>query len=270
MNTRARRYTEDAPEYGRLLRESRGVARIVAPNPGPMTYHGTNTWLVETDEGCVVIDPGPDDPAHQRAVLAGAGGQVRAIVVTHGHADHERGAPALARLADAPILGGSHGPALVDQSTVCGLRVIATPGHTMDHICLDIGENRLIAGDHIMGWSSSVVMRAPHGSMDAYLTSLKTIHEKHYALVLSGHGPPITEPHPFIEGLIRARQRRLAQIHAMLGPDWQSEATLLERIYKNLAAPLRPAATEVLGATLEALQTRGQAVRNADGAWRKA
>lgn len=234
-----------------------------------MTYHGTNTWLIETDDGHVVVDPGPDDPAHRNAVLAATGGAVRAIVVTHSHADHERGAPALARQANAPVFGGSHGTPLADGGMVCGLRVIATPGHTLDHICLDIGENRLIAGDHIMGWSSSVVMRAPHGSMDAYLTSLKTIHDRGYDLVLSGHGPAITEPHPFIEGLLRARQRRLAQIRTMLDTHGQTETALLDRIYRNLPAPLRAAATEVLGATLEALQTRGQALRDPDGTWRR-
>ncbi|NHN84049.1 MBL fold metallo-hydrolase [Acetobacter musti] len=256
------------PEYGQALTEAPGLRRIVARNPGPMTYHGTNTWLIETGPGWLVVDPGPDDPDHHKAVLDACAGKIHTILVTHSHHDHEAGAQTLARLADAPLWGGTHGQN-PDTLTIPGLRLVRTPGHTMDHVCVDIGEGRLLTGDHIMGWSTSVILRAPHGSMSAYLTSLKDVRARSDATLFSAHGPAITEPESFLSGLLHTRLRKIAQTRDALTASPQTESELLTTLYKNLPQNLTRAASEMLGSMLEYLEAQEEAVHDGKRGWRK-
>lgn len=262
---RTKRYREAVPEYDQPLTEASGLVRIVARNPGPMTYHGTNTWLVESKAGWVVVDPGPEDAVHQEAILKASNGRIHMIAVTHHHHDHEGGARTLALRSGAALYGGSGGRPLIDGQELAGLRVIATPGHTMDHVCFDLGERRLLAGDHIMGWSTSVVLRAPHGSMGLYLANLKKIRALNYKTIFSGHGPAITDPEPFIKSLIRTRETKIDQTLALLNQEWQTETALLSKVYSHLSGPLLRAAGEMLGSTLEELENRNLARRDPNG-----
>ncbi|MFW7267711.1 MBL fold metallo-hydrolase [Gluconacetobacter sp. Hr-1-5] len=260
-----RRYLEAVPEYGRPLIEAPGLLRVVARNPGPMTYHGTNTWLVEGKGGWIVIDPGPDDPYHRQAVLDVCDGRIGAILVTHAHEDHDGGSVALSHMADAPLHGGRFGTPLTDGAVLHGVQVIDTPGHTMDHACFDLGNGCLLAGDHIMGWSTSVVMRAPHGSMAAYLESLMKVRSGEYGRIFGAHGPAVTEPDSFIDGLLSARRRKIEQMHALLTTEWQTDMALAVRLYPDLANALRPAATEMTVAMLEQAEAAGRVVRGPEG-----
>ncbi|MBO1360844.1 MBL fold metallo-hydrolase [Acetobacter sacchari] len=260
------KYLEPTPEYGRPIVESEGLTRIVARNPGPMTYHGTNTWLIDTPEGKVVLDPGPDDPEHLRAVLDACGGGTPAIFVTHWHHDHEAGAATLAQMSGATVYGGAHGLD-VDAFHTPGLRLVKTPGHSMDHVCLDIGGGRLLSGDHIMGWSTTVVPRSPHGDMRLYLDSLQSVLSAGYEAIFSAHGPTITEPEGFVQGLIRARQRKIQQTRGILTREWRSEEELRDELYGAMPDKLRRASAEMLGAMLDELELRGEAERG-DRGWR--
>ncbi|GEN63296.1 MBL fold metallo-hydrolase [Acetobacter oeni] len=214
-----------------------------------------------------MVDPGPEDPDHQQAVLDACGGKIHTILVTHSHHDHEAGAQALARLADAPIYGGTHGQN-PDALTLPGLSPVRTPGHTMDHVCIDIGDGRLLSGDHIMGWSTSVILRAPNGSMSAYLASLKDNQTRNYATLFSAHGPPVTEPAPFIASLLKSRLNRIARTRDALTSTPQPEPQLLAGLYRNLPRNLSRAAAEMLGSMLEYLEAQGEAVHTTEG-WRR-
>lgn len=261
------RYLEATPEYGQPLTEAPGLVRVVARNPGPMTYHGTNTWLIEAEHGWIVVDPGPEDPHHQQAVLDACAGKIHTILVTHSHHDHEAGAQSLARLAEAPLYGGSHGQN-PDTLILPGISLVRTPGHTMDHVCVDAGDGRLLSGDHIMGWSTSVILRAPHGSMSAYLASLKETRARNDRTLFSAHGPPITEPESFISGLLKSRLNKIAQTLSALTPAPQPENQLLATLYRNLPQNLSRAAAEMLGSMLEELEARGEAIHEGAG-WRR-
>src|SRR6185437_2056127 len=147
-----------------------GVSRIVANNPGPMTYHGTNTYLIDTAEGTVVLDPGPEDhPDHVEAIVRATGGAVALIVVSHTHHDHVGAVPALREATGAPTVGyrdsaiPSFDPdiKLADGDIIAGMQAIHTPGHASDHLCFAMtgreGEAVLFSADHVMSWSTSVV-----------------------------------------------------------------------------------------------------------------
>ena len=223
-------------ETGRAMRLSRLVTRILAPNPSPFTYEGTQTYLVgEAD--LAVIDPGPDDAAHRDALLAAiAGRPVRAIMCTHTHRDHSPGAAPLARLTGAPVIGcapltlDDDGPradaafdpdyapdrVLADGEAIAGegwaLAAVATPGHTSNHLCYALErEQALFTGDHIMGWSTTVVS-PPDGDMTAYLASLETLVARDDAIYYPAHGEPIPQPRRLVRGTLGHRKMREGQI----------------------------------------------------------
>lgn len=266
---RRRLYQEAIPDYGVPLTEAAGLRRVVARNPGPMTGHGTNSWLVESEGGWVVVDPGPDDAMHRRALLDACDGRLRAILLTHHHKDHDGGTVALAAAAGAPVHGGHVGAPMTDGATLYGLRVVATPGHTMDHVCFDLGEGLLLSGDHVMGWSTSVVMAPPRGSMGAYLASLETLRRSAYRTLFSAHGAAITEPEPFLDGLLHGRRRKIEQAATALTPDWQSADVLCDRLYSALPEALRLAAMEMTLATMAELEAQGRAI-GGDQGWKAA
>ncbi len=265
--------TEAEPPRFVPLPAAEGIARIVAPNPGPMTYHGTNTWLIEGADGITVLDPGPDDAAHVQAILAAAGGRIARIVASHSHADHVGAIPALRAATGAPVLGfaPSQDPglrpdaALGDGDAVDGWTCLHTPGHAADHLCL-ARDGVVFSADHVMPWSSSVVS-PPQGDMGAYMAGLRRLLARPDRLYLPGHGPPLPDPLPFVRALLAHRLAREAAILAALGPAPASTAALAGAIYPDLAPTLRAAAERNVLAHLLKLEAEGRAARGEDG-WR--
>jgi hydroxyacylglutathione hydrolase len=277
------------------------VLRVVAPNPGPYTFTGTCSYVVGGARP-VVIDPGPDDPAQEAAILAAlAGRKVAAVVVTHTHRDHSPLAARLARRFAAPVVGAApHRPArparegederldasvdhayrpdrtLADGETIeadgTALRTIATPGHTANHLCFVLeGRGALFSGDHVMAWSTSMVA-PPDGDMAAYMASLERIGALAATerLFLPGHGAAIEGPDAHCAALLAHRRARESAILEAIAGAGGSPAALAERLYVGLAPALLPAAALSVLAHLEKLEREGFAERSVDGGWRRA
>ncbi len=229
-----------AAETGVAMRLSPLVRRVLAPNPSPFTYQGTQTYLVgEAD--LAVIDPGPMDEAHLTALLTAIGERpVRAILCTHTHRDHSPAARPLAERTGAPIKGCApltledDGPradaafdpdyrpdtVLCDGDSVTGtswtLTAVATPGHTSNHLCFALAQERaLFSGDHVMGWSTSVVS-PPDGDMTDYLASLERLLARDESVYYPAHGEPIVQPRRFVRHLLGHRKMREGQILRLL------------------------------------------------------
>ncbi|QLP98456.1 MAG: MBL fold metallo-hydrolase [Rhodoblastus sp.] len=275
-------------EPGRLAAVSPLVRRIVADNPSPFTFRGTNTYVV--GRGAVaVIDPGPPDEAHVAALLdALKGERVDTIVVTHSHRDHSPGARLLKQATGAPIVGcGVHRPAralaegetarleaandldhlpdreLKDGEATRGegweLVAVATPGHTMNHLAFHLTqENALFSGDHVMGWSTSVVA-PPDGAMGPYMASLERLRTRDDLVYWPGHGGPVREPQRFVRALIGHRRQREAAILARLAERPRAISELVALNYAGLAPRLKGAAALSTLAHLEDLADRGLA-----------
>ena len=254
-------------EYGRLEAIGPGIRRIVARNPGPFTYKGTGTYVVGEGE-VAVIDPGPDLDEHVGALLASlAGEQVTHILVTHTHRDHSPAAKPLKDATGAPTYGfGPHAggrrgeagseeggdwdfvPDVVvnDGDRIDGgkwrFEAVHTPGHTSNHLCFalpDVGI--LFSGDHVMGWSTSVIA-PPDGDMAAYMASLDKLLTRRDRTYWPTHGPAITEPAHHVRAFIAHRREREAGIVACLKSGCETIEAIVERLYVGLAPALRPAA----------------------------
>ena len=250
-----------------------GVRRVVADNPGPMTYHGTNTFMIETPEGLLILDPGPDHPAHIAAVSAAAGGQAFAIVLSHGHYDHCAGARSLAAALNVPVYGFSPFESsrvtidqpLADGDVIGGLAVLHTPGHASDHLCFARADGVVFTGDHIMGWSSSVVPY-PSGSMANYIRNLERLRDRRDRLHLPGHGPVLPDPYEFINDLIQYRLRREQAILTAIDLGFGDVDALTAHLYAKRGAHLRVAAEHNVRAHLVKLHEEGR-VEDRDGVW---
>ncbi len=262
------------------------VRRIVAPNPGPMTFKGTNTYVV--GHGAVtVIDPGPAMPEHVAAIRAALAGETIAqILVTHTHRDHSPAARLLKAETGAPILGAAphwffrpahenetagaaaandleHAPDLVlaDGARVAGdgyaLETVATPGHTMNHLAFALPQERaLFSGDHVMAWSTTVVA-PPSGSMAAYMASLEALRRRDDAVYWPGHGGPVTEPARFVRALQHHRRQRERAILSRLRAGDTTVAAIVAAIYDGLDPRLARAAGVSVLAHLEDMDARG-------------
>jgi len=273
-------------EYGKVDQVSPLIRRVIANNPGPFTYKGTGTYIIGKGEGLAVIDPGPDLPAHLQAILdAVSGERVSHILITHHHLDHSPLAKPLAAATGAVIYGcavkelpaedgGARVEAGYDHFTpdvsVCGgavinghgwtMEAIPTPGHTSNHICYALAEeNACFTGDHIMGWSTTVVT-PPDGNMADYMASLELIKARNFKTLWPTHGPPITAPEPFIDGYIAHRHDRTRQILAELATGETKIEAMVPRMYAAVDPRLyAPAARSVLAHMLELVRT-GQVV----------
>ena len=250
---------------------------VLAPNAGPMTLDGTNTWLLAApgaDIG-VVVDPGPAHEGHLAAVLAAAseaGVRVAAILLTHGHPDHAAGARKFAELAGAPVRAldpalrlGDEGLAGGDVVAVGGLelRVVATPGHTSDSLSFLLAgtgpaDSALLTGDTVLGRGTTLIAH-PDGRLGDYLTSLERLAAlagRGVGAVLPGHGPVLDDPVTAIEGYLAHRRQRLAQVAAAVAGGAATAAQVVEVVYADVDPVLWPAAQRSVLAQLDFLGGR--------------
>lgn len=237
---------------------------ILAPNPGPMTLDGTNTWLLRApgEAGCVVVDPGPADAGHLANVAAA--GPVHLILLTHGHPDHSGGARALhdatgaeVRALDPAHRHGGEGLAHGDVIARAGveLEVIATPGHTADSLSFLLrgpAGDAVLTGDTILGRGLTVVAH-PDGRLADYLASLAVLRGLGTATVLPGHGPELPAAGPAAEHYLAHRRERLAQVAAALAAGDVTPAEVVARVYADVPRALWPAAELSVRAQLEYL-----------------
>jgi glyoxylase-like metal-dependent hydrolase (beta-lactamase superfamily II) len=252
------------PQYGQLRPVTPYASVLLARNPSPMTLDGTNTWLLRAPGfgSCLVIDPGPDDPDHLRAVVAAAG-EVTGILLTHGHLDHSAGAAALRALTRAPVraldpaqrLGGEGlGEGDVVAAAGVEVRVLATPGHTADSLCFAVGD-AVLTGDTVLGRGTTVVAH-PDGRLADYLDSLRRLQELGTRAVLPGHGPELPDLAAVTSAYLAHREERLEQVRAaldQLGPD-AAAMDVVRVVYADVDPVLWPAAELSVRAQLEYLR----------------
>ena len=240
--------------------------RVLAPNPGPCTLEGTNTWVVGRDPA-VVVDPGPDDPAHLAEVRREAG-VVGAILLTHDHPDHAPGASALARDTGAPVLAfrpPAGGRRLRDGEIVragdAALRAIHTPGHSPDHVAFALeGERALFTGDAVLGRGTSVI-DPPEGDLAAYLRSLRRMLDLAPRILYPGHGPVVLDGAAKLREYLEHRAMREEQVLAALEAGRRTIPEMVEEIYRGYPPELRPLAERSVLAHLVKLEAEGRVVR---------
>jgi len=257
--------------YGEPAELSPLIRRVVARNPSAFTLHGTGTYIIGRGQ-VAVIDPGPDDAAHIEALINAVRGEsVSRIVITHTHRDHSPAAAALQAATGAPTYGfGPHGSGrpdaegqgedveeggdmafrpdqrIGDGDVIAGagwtLEAVYTPGHTSNHLCFALKEEEtLFPGDHVMGWSTTIVS-PPDGDMRRYMESLEKLTRRQEKRYWPTHGPAIDHPVAHVEALIRHRQGREAQIMACLADGIATIPEMVERIYVEVPRHLHPAA----------------------------
>ncbi|WP_417619414.1 MBL fold metallo-hydrolase [Parasphingorhabdus sp.] len=258
------------------------VGRVLAGNPSPYTYTGTQTYIVGNKSDRAVIDPGPAKDAHIDAILAAVGdARISAIMCTHTHRDHSPAAAPLAARTGAPIIGcaplviESDAPradesfdkdykpdrVLVDGETVSGdgwtIEAVATPGHTSNHLCLAVQESgALFTGDHVMAWSTSVIM-PPDGNMADYMASLQKLYEREDNIYYPAHGKKVTNPRQLVRGMMGHRKQRERQILKLLETGPAAIAEMVPQMYKGLDPRLTGAAGQSVRAHLIDLLDRG-------------
>ena len=276
-------------DYGVAAQLSPRVRRVVADNPGPFTYTGTGVFIVGANEDVCVIDPGPVTPSHVAAMdLALEGRRVTHVLVTHHHIDHSPLAAPLAAKHGCKVYGYGQQPAppqggeirleagddlsfrpdveIRDGERFSGsdwtLTAIHTPGHTSNHLCYALSEeNTLFSGDHIMGWSTSVVS-PPDGDMGDYLASLERILAMDFDIIRPTHGPAITEVRPFVQAYIDHRREREAQIAGALEGGLTQIGDIVATLYKDVDKRLHPAAAHSVLSHLIHMRKTGRVTAN--------
>jgi glyoxylase-like metal-dependent hydrolase (beta-lactamase superfamily II) len=270
-------------DYGKVEQVSPLIRRVVANNPGPFTFTGTGVYIIGHGDVCV-IDPGPDMAEHFEALKAALAGEtISHVLVTHSHMDHSPLAHPLARWAGCSVLASGEisipgdsevrmeagddsrfrpDAVLHDGTLIEGagwtIEAIATPGHTSGHMCYALlEENCLFSGDHIMGWSTTVIS-PPDGDMDDYLASLDKIAARDFTTIWPTHGPPIRQPKPFVDAYIAHRLDREAQIIAQLEAGQSKIKEFVPIMYANVDARLWPAACHSVMAHMTRLVKNGR------------
>ncbi len=274
--------------YGTPAEIAPGVRRIVAPNAGPLTFKGTNTYIVGRGE-VALIDPGPDSDDHRAAILsalAGAGERVSHILITHTHLDHVAGLAAMQRATGALSVGfGSKGLRQSDTLGPGGARFADdgflpdvtlhdgdrlagadwefeawhTPGHAPDHLCFSLpGTGLMFSGDHVMGWNTSVVA-PPEGNMRDYLASLHRLLAADHEVYMPGHGGRIYEPQRLVKAFIMHRRWRENEIAERLREGHSSIAAITALVYAGIRPELERAAQLSVLAHLEHMVETGRA-----------
>ena len=275
----------DAP-YARLEQLEPGIARVLAHNPSAFTYYGTQTYLVG-DKEVAVIDPGPDLPEHVEALVDAIGGRpVAAIMCTHTHRDHSPASRPLAEATGAPIVGcaplaletvGPRADAAFDGDYVPGrvlgdgetleidgrrITAVATPGHTSNHLCFAC-DGALFSGDHVMGWSTTVVV-PPDGDMADYMASLDKLRAREDRVYYPAHGPAVTNPRQYVRGLIGHRMQREKQVLKLVGEKARDIPDIVANAYPGLDPRLVVAAGGSVLAHLLDLERRGLVERQGE------
>ncbi|OWY05210.1 MBL fold metallo-hydrolase [Thioclava sp. F1Mire-8] len=286
-----------AATEGKMEELQPGLRRILAPNPSPMTYTGTCTYVIGTGE-VAVVDPGPADPAHLQALLdaLASGERVSHILVTHAHLDHSPGARLLAETTGAPILafgppeagrapvmaelaarghaGGGEGvdhafdPDILieDGETLShgdwSLTALHTPGHFCNHLSFAMGD-ALLTGDVVMGWSSTLIS-PPDGDLGDYYRSLARIEALRPRILYPGHGEPVTDPQTLIASQRTHRDARTAQIRSALAERPATPQTLTRAIYTDVPAALLPAAERNVFAHLVEMSVQNEVIAAPD------
>jgi glyoxylase-like metal-dependent hydrolase (beta-lactamase superfamily II) len=268
----------DAP-YAKVEELEPGIARVLAHNPSAFTYYGTQTYLAGTSE-LAVIDPGPDLPEHLNALeKAIAGRKVAAIMCTHTHRDHRPAARPLPDRTNAPIIGCAPlaletvGPradasfdgdyradrVLSDCETIevdgQPITAVATPGHTSNHLCFAF-RGALFSGDHVMGWSTTVVV-PPDGDMAEYITSLDKLRRRDDRIYYPAHGPPVENPQQYVRHLVGHRMQREKQILKLVSERPRPIPDIVANAYPGLDPRLVIAAGGSVLAHLLDLERRG-------------
>lgn len=270
--------TDFDPPVGRAEELAPGLRRLVAPNASPMTFRGTNTYLLG-EAAIAVIDPGPDDPRHLDAILGAVGNahKISHIFITHSHVDHSPLARRLSALSNAPVLafgdstagrsprmvrlaalgglGGGEGVdtafkpdiLLKDEQIVASrewaLRALTTPGHFPNHLCFRWeAENAIFSGDHVMSWATTLVS-PPDGDLSVFMASLKKmLHRQQDRCYFPGHGAMLAEPQTMLKYQIGHREARESQILSALANGQVTPLDLARRIYTDIPPELIPAA----------------------------
>ncbi len=274
--------------YGVAQPVSPLIARLLANNPGPFTFKGTGVYIVG-DKNVAVIDPGPDLPEHIEALKrALAGKRVSHILVTHTHSDHSPAAKPLKEWSGAKTYGfGPHGSGKAEEGVkveeggdmefVPDVRVrdgdtisgngftfdcVHTPGHTSNHMCFALREEKtLFTGDHVMGWSTTVVT-PPDGDMAQYMASLRKLVARDDAVLYPTHGGPIREPKPFLRAYVEHRLEREAQILTCLRDGISTIPEMVARMYADVDKRLHPAAARSVLAHLIQLTSEGRVMQD--------
>jgi glyoxylase-like metal-dependent hydrolase (beta-lactamase superfamily II) len=277
--------------YAKLEHLEPGIGRVLAHNPSAFTYFGTQTYLIGTDE-VAVIDPGPDLPEHLDALEAAiAGRRVAAIMCTHTHRDHSPAARPLAERTGAPIIGcaplaletvGPRADASFDGDYAAdrvlqdgealeidgqAVTAVATPGHTSNHLCFAY-RGALFSGDHVMGWSTTVVV-PPDGDMASYIASLDKLRRREDRVYYPAHGPAVTNPQQYVRHLVGHRMQREKQILGLVGEQARRIPDIVANAYPELDPRLTVAAGGSVLAHLIDLERRGLVERQGE-AWKAA
>jgi glyoxylase-like metal-dependent hydrolase (beta-lactamase superfamily II) len=265
------------------------VRRVLCGNPSPFTFTGTQTYVVGAGDQVAVIDPGPDEPEHIAALLATIGNaKLSAIICTHTHRDHSPACAPLAAATGAEIVGcaafsltddgprsdaafdPSYAPdrVLSDGESVTGpdwtLTALSTPGHTSNHLCYALEQSgALFTGDHVMGWSTTVVS-PPDGDMADYMASLALLQDRDDRVYYPAHGPAVENPKQLVRGMIGHRRQRENQIVKQLGDGVSRIEDMVPQMYKGVDQRLWPAAGRSVLAHLIDLEAKGRALREGD------
>lgn len=271
-------------EYGVVDQVSPGIRRVIAKNPSAFTFYGTGTYIVGNGQ-VAIIDPGPPDERHIRALLDAVRGEtITHLVVTHTHMDHSPGCRLLREECEAATYGfGPHGSGHEDDDVVVEeggdmefapdhvvadgdfiqgngwtLRCLHTPGHTSNHMCYIMEEEKaMFSGDHVMGWSTSVVS-PPDGDMESYMNSLRSLLEEDTVTYWPTHGPPITDPTPHVAAFIEHRLQREAQILEHLKGGIHRIAEMVPVMYASVDKGLHPAAARSVFAAICYMVKKGE------------
>jgi len=272
--------------YGTIEQLGPGIARVLAHNPSAFTFTGTHTYLIGEHE-LAVIDPGPDLPHHLDALMEAIGSRsVVAIMCTHTHRDHSPAAGPLAQRTGAPVIGcaalaleavGARADASFDFDYrpdrilddgeaihVDGqpITAVATPGHTSNHLCFAY-RDALFSGDHVMGWSTTVVV-PPDGDMAAYMQSLDKLRQRDERIYYPAHGPAVTNPGQYVRHLLGHRMHREKQILRLVDEQPRDIRDIVVNAYPGLDARLVGAAGGSVLAHLLDLERRGLVERSGD------
>ncbi len=244
------------------------AARLLAPNPSPMTLEGTNTWILRDpgEPGCVVVDPGPLDDGHLDRIVGA--GPVELIVLTHSHLDHAEAAPRLAEMTGAPVVARDPAwcrgvpplqPGRYDAVVGVEWLTILTPGHSSDSVCLLLpGDRALLTGDTVLGRGTTVVSH-PDGRLADYLDSLRRLRDlagTDVDTLLPGHGPIVEKPLVVLDFYLAHRRERLDQVRAAVVAGDTTAAAVVRRVYADVDPVLWPAAELSVQAQLDYLAAK--------------